>query len=283
MPEQLRTYNRVVVDKIEALCIFLKRFAYPSCRYSDIMSCFGRPVPQLSMISNMVMDFIYENFRHLLQNFNQPWLSPQNLKTYADTIHDKGAAIQNCWGFIDGTVRPICRPEQNQRVVYNGHKRVHAIKFQSVVTPNGLIANLHGPYDGRKHDSGMLTESCLLAQLQQHSFGANGNPLCIYGDPAYPLRIHFQCPFRGQGLTQAQQQFNTAMSKVRISVEWAFGDILNYFSFLDFKKDLKIGLSSVGKMYMVCALVRNAHTCLYGSVTSSFFDLEPPKLTNYFQ
>ena len=34
---------------------------------------------------------------------------------------------------------------QNQRIVYNGHKRVHALKFQSIVTPNGLISNLHGP------------------------------------------------------------------------------------------------------------------------------------------
>ena len=40
------------------------------------------------------------------------------------------------------------------RVLYNGHKRVHAIKFQSVVAPNGLIANLFGPVEGRRHDSG---------------------------------------------------------------------------------------------------------------------------------
>ena len=31
------------------------------------------------------------------------------------------------------------------RVVYNGHKRVHSLKFQSVVVPNGLIAHLYGP------------------------------------------------------------------------------------------------------------------------------------------
>ena len=41
------------------------------------------------------------------------------------------------------------------------------------------------------------------------------------------------------------------MSEVRVAVEWVFGDILNYFAFLDFKKDLKVGLSAVGKMYIV--------------------------------
>jgi len=51
-------------------------------------------------------------------------------------MHDKGAALDFCWGFIDRTVRPVCFPGQNQRVLYNGHKRIHAFKFQSVVTPN---------------------------------------------------------------------------------------------------------------------------------------------------
>lgn len=49
--------------------------------------------------------------------------------------------------------------------------------------------------------------------------------------------------------------YNTAMSAVRSSVEWLFGDIINYFKFLDFKKSLKIGLSSIGKMYIVSALL----------------------------
>jgi len=52
------------------------------------------------------------------------------------------------------------------------------------------------------------------------------------------------------------------MSRVRVSVEWDFGDVLNYFKFVDFKKNLKIGVSAVGKIYTVSALLRNAMTCL---------------------
>ena len=37
--------------------------------------------------------------------------------------------------------------------------------------------------------------------------------------------------------------FNRSMSNVCVSVEWIFGDIVNYFKFIDFKKDFKIGLS----------------------------------------
>ena len=282
MPDEFHTYNRVKVEKIEALCIFLRRVAYP-CRYSDIIPHFGRPVPQLSMISNLVMDFVFQNYRRLLQDFNQPWLSPANLRAFADSIHAAGAPLDNCWGFIDGTVRPICRPNVNQKIVYNGHKRLHGIKFQSVVAANGLIAHMDGPYEGRKHDSGMLAESGLLPLLNTYSHDPAGNQLCIYGDPAYPLRIHLQAPFRGPGLTHIQKQYNKAMSRVRVSVEWVFGDIVNYFAFVDFKKNLKIGLSSIGKMYLVCGIIRNAHTCLYHSVATKYFGMEPPSLQDYFQ
>ena len=67
------------------------------------------------------------------------------LQEYADVIHAEGAALNNCFGFIDGTVRPISRPGQHQRIVYNGHKRVHSLKFQSVALPDGLIGNMYGP------------------------------------------------------------------------------------------------------------------------------------------
>ena len=111
----------------------------------------------------------------------------------------------------------------------------------------------------------MLRDSQLLQSLQTFAFDLHGQPMCVYGDPAYPLRIHLQAPFRNRVLTPQMQAYNSAMSEVRSSVEWLFGDVINYFKFLDFKKNLKIGLSSVGKMYVVCALLRNALTCLYGN------------------
>ena len=50
------------------------------------------------------------------------------------------------------------------------------------------------------------------------------------------------------------------MRSAHVSVEWVFNDVINCFKFLDFKKNLKVGLSAVGKMYIVCALMQNAHT-----------------------
>lgn len=144
IPGTFTCANGTVCSGMEGLLVLLKRFSYP-CRLSDMIPRFGRSVPELSLILNEVISFIYTNHGHLLRDLDQPWLSSDHLENFALAVHGKGAALENCWGFVDGTVRPICRPGENQRVMYNGHKRVHALKFQSVVAPNGLIANLYGP------------------------------------------------------------------------------------------------------------------------------------------
>ena len=99
--------------------------------------------------------------------------------------------------------------------------------------------------EGRKHDAGMLADSGLLRDLENHAFSPTGNPMALYGDPAYPLRVHLVVPYRAAGITPQMEEFNKAMSSVRISVEWLFGDIINYFKFVDFKKTQKISLASL--------------------------------------
>ena len=128
----------------------------------------------------------------------------------------------------------------------------------------------------------MLADSRLLRDLEQHAFSTRREPMALYGDPAYPLRVHLQVPYRGAGITPQMEVYNKAMSAVRMSVEWIFGDIVNYFKFLDFKKNLKISLSAVGKMYVVCAILRNALTRKYTNSTSEYFALDPPTIEDYF-
>ena len=152
------------------------------------------------MIANTVLDWVFNEHGFRLTSWNQPFLTPACLQEYACAIARQGSPLTNCFGFIDGTVRPICRPGEKQRVVYNGHKRVHALKFQSVVVPNGLIANLYGPVEGARHDAGMLKDSGLLQTLEREAYNPRGDVLCLYGDPAYPLRPHLMVPYRiGEG------------------------------------------------------------------------------------
>lgn len=127
----------------------------------------------------------------------------------------------------------------------------------------------------------MLGVSGLLPQLQRIT-KPNGDPYVIYGDPAFGISRHTISPFRGAQLTPLQQQFKSEMSKVRISVERGFGKISHFFAYLDFHKNLKVLLQPVGKYYAVGAHLTKCNTCLHGSVTSSFFGLEPPHLNHIY-
>ena len=82
------------------------------------------------MIFYDVMEWIYGRFNHLLADCNLPFLLPQKLDEYTRAITRIGAALDNCFGSIDGTVRPICHPGRDQELVYNGHKEVHSLKLQ---------------------------------------------------------------------------------------------------------------------------------------------------------
>ena len=86
------------------------------------------------------------------------------------------------------------------------------MNFQSVVAPNGFIANLFGPVNGKQHESGMLADSALLKQLQQHSFDTGERPLCIYRDPAYLLRVHLQSGFKGATIIREEELWNSNIS-----------------------------------------------------------------------
>ena len=60
----------------------------------------------------------------------------------------------------------------------------------------------------------MLAESNLLPLLLQNCHRDDTSPLCIYGNPAYPLRAHLQKPFEGNLLPQEQKNFNKSMKTV---------------------------------------------------------------------
>ena len=75
----IKCYNRSVLDGLECFCVSLKRFAYPYC-YGDIVPRFGRPAPELCLMSNGTLDSIYNRVGRLLLDFNQSWLHLNNWK-----------------------------------------------------------------------------------------------------------------------------------------------------------------------------------------------------------
>ena len=103
LPQKTICTQGTVSSNIKGLCILLKRLSYP-CQFTDMLPIFGRNPTEICLIFNQVLDIIHRNFQHLLNSWNQDMLQPHKLASYAEAIHQKGTLLENCFGFVDGTV-----------------------------------------------------------------------------------------------------------------------------------------------------------------------------------
>jgi hypothetical protein len=266
----IRVENRYSLPFETCLMFLLYRLAVPRRIHPDMERFFGVRKSKISAAMITFVDALYEVALPYLSN---PALFQHRFNMYSKLIFDKCNAANMIWGFIDGTHRKICRPIRFQRAAYSGHKRCHGVKFQSVVTPDGLIACLYGPIPGARHDSFMLAESGLLTQLSQ--IMPRDQPgvdvYALYGDPAYPQSRYIIGGYRNPGPNSLEAQWNTAMSEVRICVEWGFKEITQVWTFLDFRAKMKIFKFPVAKYYIIGAFLANIRNCFYSNQTATYF------------
>ncbi|GFR83775.1 hypothetical protein ElyMa_002400900, partial [Elysia marginata] len=57
LPEFVETPNRLTISRVEALCILLRRLAYPS-RLVDVGRVFGRHPADISTVTNVMLNTI---------------------------------------------------------------------------------------------------------------------------------------------------------------------------------------------------------------------------------
>ncbi|RLN10216.1 hypothetical protein BBJ28_00010397 [Nothophytophthora sp. Chile5] len=126
----------------------------------------------------------------------------------------------------------------------------------------------------------MFSASGIINYSEEHHDIFNGK--MIFGDPAYSVSQYVVTGYKQAVLTTYQQIFNREMSVVRIAVEWNFGIMKRLWSFVDYKKKLRLRLSPIGKFVRVAMFLTNCH-CYYngGNQISRYSDLEPPSLEEY--
>ena len=130
-------------------------------------------------------------------------LTLPTIQKYARAVQDE-VGTEGVWGFIDGTMRPFCRPGENQEEYYSGHKKNHGFQFQCIMTPDGLMSSLHGPYKGPTADWNMWNDSGLEEQLKATLLpeGIHIPRYYLYGDLAYWPAFGIMGPFRPLNIPQ---------------------------------------------------------------------------------
>jgi DDE superfamily endonuclease len=149
-------------SQTKALAITLCRLAFP-LRLFDMIKWFGCSGPQLSVITNVVCVHLARKFRNHLF-FDRRRLTMNKMRQFSVATDGLGGS-DKVWGWIDGTVQRICRPKDNQRRVYSGYKEVHGYKFQSIITPDGIISSLVGPIAGSRGDWFMFKDTGIEREI----------------------------------------------------------------------------------------------------------------------
>ena len=122
---------------MEGLCTLLRRLPCP-CRFVDMIPRFGSPVPVISMVTNHAIDFIYSTHEHRITPWNDALLNPFALEMYMTKGLHSRIALLSSMG--------LCSPLPDQISIREQcTMAINALKFQSLVLPNGFIANLYGP------------------------------------------------------------------------------------------------------------------------------------------
>lgn len=276
--------RRYRCDRVTAACIVLRRLASP-CRWYDLEVLFGMVTQTLSEVFWQILVDCKGKFNKLLSTWRVDLLQTR-ARLYADCIMESGAPLPNCVGFIDGTKIFMTRPggpNINQKACYSGHKRAHCLVYLTVSTPDGLIAYLHGPEVGRRHDMTLYRQSGLDNALSE-TLLIDGEQFYIYGDAAFLLRPWIQVGFNRAFATPPQLIFNSAMSASREAVEWNYKDTKQQFTAMDFRRMLKVRKSPVGLMYKMSALLWNVKVCLHGGgQVANYFRCTAPTLQQYMQ
>ncbi|EGD72263.1 hypothetical protein PTSG_00283 [Salpingoeca rosetta] len=218
---------------------------------------------ELSVLINKIVTDLYT--KHHARLRHSKYLTQDHfVEQYSAAIHNKGNA-HDVFGFIDGTMYWICRPSIHQSAAYTGYKRAHVLKYQGVSLPNGMIASATGPYPGRWHDSRCFYSSGVANWIDGIVPGMR-----LGGDNAYATSHRV-----------IVVNNHPELKRVRVAVEWGFGNVANHWRFLRFSSNLRVGLSPVGKYIALGFLLTNCHVCLYGCEASTYFHVSPPRLESY--
>jgi hypothetical protein len=231
---------------------------------------FGRCQGWQSVIFNDTLRWICERYRHLLEW--HPSVDLARIRQFAEVIEKFGGGGK-IWGFIDGTFRGFCRPTLRQKLYYTGHKKRHGMKYQGIVTPDGLIVHFGGPFKGRLNDITMLRESGLEQKFEElYKDEQEGEFFVLFGDKAYISLVRILSPFPRKHIEPHERQWNRRMEQARVAVENAFGQIQQKWTAQAFHIALRARSMPLAHYAEVAALLTNCYTCIEGNQIGNRFD-----------
>jgi hypothetical protein len=291
----------------EVLLVSLYRLHRPTT-LSDACwkSIFGLTYTKVSRIVTWFAVFIENHWGYLLKDNIAYWET--QFDEFAEAIREKLDSMGcyfppaneggfNIVGFIDNTVVETCRPgggptrpglnaprhdNEIQQAFYNGWVGGHGLKWQTVDLPNGMNLHVYGPVSCIHSDIYTLQWSEIDGKMAAAQI-LRAITFALYGDSAYRLATHqnhIMCRHE-DAVNEREVLENECMKTCRITIEWDYGTLNTMWSFLDYRKDLKIRRMPVAKLVFLGFILRNAYVTFNNCQTGGQFNLKAPEFEEW--
>ncbi|XP_033100382.1 protein ANTAGONIST OF LIKE HETEROCHROMATIN PROTEIN 1-like [Anneissia japonica] len=247
--------NGFSVEKVVALALY--RLSTPS-DLRTIANLFG---VGRSTVCELVQEVCVAMIDVMMQQYIV-WPTGNRLRRTIQAFEEKHGFPQ-CAGAVDGTHIPIIGPAKNP-ADYHNRKGWYSMILQAVVDNKLRFTDINVGFPGRVHDARVLRNSTLYEKGQNGDlFPAwykeiNGTPMpiVILGDPAYPLLPWLMKGFsEGANFGQQERTFNYRLSRARMVVERAFGQLKGRWRILMRRNDS--ALKAIPQMVTSCCILHN--------------------------
>jgi hypothetical protein len=254
---QIYSLKTVIVSFCLQVAIFLY-YISDEGRLRKTANAFGTAKSTVSAVIKEVASAVSENLIHLIK-----------FPTTEDTVGEKvqgffeAHGFPQCIGAIDGTHIPIAKPKNNP-TDYINKSFTYSLNVQAVCDFKYQFLNVDISWPGSVHDARVFSNSTVNRFFKDSIVPPCPRvivqneppvPVCLLGDPAYPLTCYLMKEFPGGGKDMQEQFFGFRLSSSRMVIENAFGRLKGRFRCLQRKMDLS--LDSLPSVILSCFILHN--------------------------
>ena len=193
--------------------------------------------------------------------------APHSLEDLKETMTDFDEKWQFpcCFGAIDGCHLPIKCPKGGLESTkeYHNFKNFFSIVIMAIVDAKYRFVWASSGYPGNSHDAIIFQSTHLYNEILNQNFlpcfSKKENDTTIYpmllGDSAFPFLPWLMKPYTNTVLRKDQRYFNYRLSRARMVVEGAFGQLKGRWRILLRKNECHI--KTLRSMSLACIVLHN--------------------------